>query len=184
MISRATNGNDTKIVASTMPGIAKTMRMSWSISHGPRIALAAEEQHEHHARDDRRYRKRQVDQRNQQLLAAKLELADRPRRGDAEEKIRRHGNRRGRQRQRQRRHGVGLSNRVQVGRPSEPERLGEDGGERHREKQAEKPQRDGGQQPSDRRRLGQPSLRIARSSGLPRVAISAPASGCSSPGAR
>ena len=28
MISRATNGNDTKIVASTMPGTANTIRMS------------------------------------------------------------------------------------------------------------------------------------------------------------
>ena len=36
MISRATNGNDTKIVARTMPGTAKTILMSCSTSHGPR----------------------------------------------------------------------------------------------------------------------------------------------------
>ena len=87
MISRATNGNDTKIVASTMPGTAKTMLMSWSVSHGPRHALAPEEQHEDQARDDRRNGKRQIDQREQQLLATKLELADRPGGADAEDKF-------------------------------------------------------------------------------------------------
>src|ERR1039457_226851 len=33
--SRATNGNVTNIVASTMPGTAKMILMSWSLSHGP-----------------------------------------------------------------------------------------------------------------------------------------------------
>ncbi|MNC58938.1 hypothetical protein D3C75_1087100 [compost metagenome] len=33
--SRATNGTVTKIVASTMPGRAKTIWMSWSCNHGP-----------------------------------------------------------------------------------------------------------------------------------------------------
>ncbi|EDT00985.1 hypothetical protein BamIOP4010DRAFT_5511 [Burkholderia ambifaria IOP40-10] len=33
--SRATNGNVTKIVASTMPGTAKMICTSWSCSHGP-----------------------------------------------------------------------------------------------------------------------------------------------------
>ena len=35
MSSRATNGNDTKIVARTMPGTAKMILMSCSNSHGP-----------------------------------------------------------------------------------------------------------------------------------------------------
>ena len=35
MISRATNGNETKIVASTIPGTANTILMSCSDSHGP-----------------------------------------------------------------------------------------------------------------------------------------------------
>ena len=35
MISRATNGNDTKTVARTMPGTAKMILMSCSNSHGP-----------------------------------------------------------------------------------------------------------------------------------------------------
>ena len=35
MSSRATNGNETKIVASTMPGTAKMILMSRSNSHGP-----------------------------------------------------------------------------------------------------------------------------------------------------
>ncbi len=33
--SRATKGKVTKMVASTMPGTANTMWMSWSASHGP-----------------------------------------------------------------------------------------------------------------------------------------------------
>ena len=82
--SRATNGNVTNAVASTMPGTAKMILMSCAVSHGPNQPLRAEQQHEHQAGDDRRHRERQVDQRDQQALAAKLELGDRPRRGDAE----------------------------------------------------------------------------------------------------
>ena len=33
--SRATNGSETKIVASTMPGTEKMIWMPWSVSHGP-----------------------------------------------------------------------------------------------------------------------------------------------------
>ncbi len=45
MISRATNGNETKTVASTMPGTANMILMSCSASHGPSNP-AAEQQHE------------------------------------------------------------------------------------------------------------------------------------------
>ena len=64
----------TKIVASTMPGKAKTIWMSWSSSHGPEQALGAEHQHVDQAGDHRRHRERQVDQRHQQALAAEIEL--------------------------------------------------------------------------------------------------------------
>ena len=129
-------------------------------------SLPAEEQHEHHSGDDGRYRKRQIDQRDEQLLAAELKFADGPCGGDAEDQVRRHGDGGSGQRQRQRGHRVGLGDRVQVGTPSQAERFREDGSQRQREKEEQKAERDRRQQPSDGRRLGQALLRIARASGL------------------
>ena len=74
--------------------------------------LPPEQQHEHHARDDRRHGKRQIDQRDQQLLAAELEFADRPCRGHAEDEVRRHRDGGGSERELQRRDRVGLVDRA------------------------------------------------------------------------
>ena len=46
---------------------------------------------------DRRHRERQIDQRDQQALAAEIELGDRPGAGDAEDGVERHRNRRDQQ---------------------------------------------------------------------------------------
>ena len=112
--SRATKGKVTKMVASTMPGTAKMIWMSWAISHGPEQALHAEEQHEDQARDDRRNGERQVDQRDQQALAHEIELGDRPGRGDAEHEIQRHGDAGRQQGQPDGRQRVGIVKRWQI----------------------------------------------------------------------
>jgi hypothetical protein len=49
--------------------------MSCACSHGPQIALRAEQQHEDQARDHRADRERQVDQRDQEGLAVNSNLA-------------------------------------------------------------------------------------------------------------
>ena len=69
--SRTTNGSDTKIVASTMPG---TEKITWMPA---RRAVAepagrAVDEHERESDHDRRDRERQVDQRVEQPLAAEL----------------------------------------------------------------------------------------------------------------
>ena len=97
--SRATNGKVTKMVASTMPGTAKMILMSCAAEPRAEPALRAEQQHVDQAGDHRRDRERQVDQRDQQALAAELELGDRPGGRDAEDQVERHGDRRGQQRQ-------------------------------------------------------------------------------------
>jgi hypothetical protein len=60
-----------------MPGTAKMIGCR-APQPGPEPALRAEEQHEDQAGDDRRDGEGQVDQRDQQALAAELELGDRP----------------------------------------------------------------------------------------------------------
>ena len=57
-------------------------------------ALQAEQQHEDQPGDHRRDRERQVDQREQHVLAAEVELRDRPGRRDAEHQVQRHRDRR------------------------------------------------------------------------------------------
>ena len=60
----------------------------------PEITLRAEQQHEHQARDHRADRERQIDQRDQEGLAAKLEFRDGPGRDHAEHQIEADRNRR------------------------------------------------------------------------------------------
>ena len=159
------------------------MRMSCSISHGPRISLPAEQQHEHHPRDDRRDGKRQVDERDEQLLSAELKLADGPRGGHAEHEIRRHRDGGGRQRQAKRGHRVGFGDRVDISTPAEPERFGENGGQRQARKRNRKPSATA----VSSHLTGAGSVRPLFGSRVRPVstcAISSPASGCSSPEAR
>ena len=84
----------------------------------PEEAAGAEQQHVDQARDHRRHREGQVDQRGQEGLALELELGDRPGGGDAEDQVERHGDRRDQQRQPDRRQRVGIGQRLEdLGRP-------------------------------------------------------------------
>ena len=112
--SRATNGKVTKTVASTMPGSAKMIFRSCVAQPLAEPALQAEDEHEDQAGDHRRDRERQVDQREQQVLAAEVELGDRPRRGDAEDEVQRHAIAAASERQPDRRQRVGLGDRGEV----------------------------------------------------------------------
>ncbi len=94
--SRATKGKVTKIVASTMPGHGEDDLDVVRREPRPEPALGAEQQHVDQAGDHRRDRERQVDQRDQEALAGELELGDRPGRGEAEDEVQRHRDRRGR----------------------------------------------------------------------------------------
>jgi hypothetical protein len=81
-----------------MPGTAKmTFRSCRAASAEP--ALQAEHQHVDQAGDHRADRERQVDQRQQQVLAAELELGDGPGGGHAEHQVQRHADGGGEQRQ-------------------------------------------------------------------------------------
>jgi hypothetical protein len=64
--------------------------MPCSMNHGPAPPVGAEDQHEDESGDHRRHRKRQVDERRQQLFAAKFELGYGPCGGDAEGHVRNH----------------------------------------------------------------------------------------------
>ncbi|KAG1257695.1 hypothetical protein G6F65_015816 [Rhizopus arrhizus] len=77
-------------------------------------ALRAEQQDEHQAGHHGRHRKRQVDQRDQELLAAELELRDGPGGGHAEHQVHRQGDRGHQQRQADRRQCVRLDDGGQV----------------------------------------------------------------------
>ena len=61
------------------------------VEPGSEPPLSAEHQHVDQAGNDGRDRERQIDQGDQKLLAAEVELGDCPRRGNAEEHIERHG---------------------------------------------------------------------------------------------
>ena len=87
--SRTTNGSDTKIVASTIPGSAKTTWIPCSVEPAAEPARAAVEEQEREPDDDRRERERQVDERVHEPLAAEALPDDRERADDAEDRVRR-----------------------------------------------------------------------------------------------
>jgi hypothetical protein len=95
-----------------MPGTAKMILMSLSDQPAAEPALRAEDQHEDQTGDDRRNRERQVDQRDQELLAAELELGDRPGGRHTEDEVERHRDRRRQQRQLDRRQASGSTSAV------------------------------------------------------------------------
>ena len=107
-----------------------------------------EQQHEQHPRDDRRDRKRYVDQRQQCLLAGKIEARDRPRCGDSEGNVERHRDRGGHQRQPNCGARLGIGDRGKVSADSFPQRLGENRDYRDENKQRDERHRD-----RDQRRL-------------------------------
>ena len=86
--SRTTNGSETKIVASIMPGTEK-------ITDGraePAVLAPDEDQRE--ADDHRRHREREVDQHVEQALAAEVVAGEHPRGQHAEDRVQRHGDQR------------------------------------------------------------------------------------------
>ena len=93
---------------------------------GTEEALRAEEEHVDQAGGHRRDREGQIDQRDQEALALELELGDRPGRGDAEDEIGRHRDRRDDQRQPDRGERVRVAERREIGAEAGLERLEED----------------------------------------------------------
>src|SRR5579862_7524566 len=94
MSSRATYGKVTNMVehdAGKREDDADVVRLQ----PYPEPAVQAEQQHEDHARDHRRDRQRQVDERDEDALAAEFELGDRPGRREPEHGVDRHHDRRG-----------------------------------------------------------------------------------------
>ena len=130
--SRATKGKVTKTVASTIPGTAKMIFRSCAASHGPSQPCAPEEQHEDDARDHRRDREGQVDQREQERAAREVEARDRPRGGEPEDQVGGHGDRGREQGEPEGRERVGLADRGEVRADAVLERLLEDERERQR----------------------------------------------------
>ena len=140
--SRATNGKVTNIVASTMPGDRKD---DLDVVVGkPRAepTLHPEQQHIDQAGHHGRHRKGQVDQRDQQLFAAKLELGDRPRRRGAEDQIERDRDARHQQRELDRGQRIGLYQRRKVRGPALAQCLDEHGCQRYNEERGQEAERD------------------------------------------
>ena len=148
--SRATKGKVTKIVASTMPGTAKMIADVAVREPGAEPALGAEEQHVDHAGDHRRDRERQIDQREQHVLAGKLELRDRPRGRDAEDQVERHRDRRREQREAHGRERLRRRPAPAVGGPPLRQRLGEDRRQRQDEEERQEGERDRRERPRGR----------------------------------
>ena len=92
----------------------------------PEPALPAEELHEDQSGHDRRHGERQIDQRREQPLAAEVEPGDRPRGGDAEDRVGRHRQRGDEERQPDCRERLGSLDRLDVRLPSVAQRLDED----------------------------------------------------------
>ena len=92
----------------------------------PEIALRAEQQHIDQARDDRRHREGQVDQRVQDALALELELGDGPGGRETEDDIGGNGDGGDEQRQPDGGERVGVGEGGEIGAEACPERLDED----------------------------------------------------------
>ncbi len=87
--------------------------------------MGAEQENVDQARDHGRDREGQVDEGDQQALAAELELGDRPGGGDAEDQVRRDGDGRHQERQADRRQGVALLDGAEIGIDALAERFDE-----------------------------------------------------------
>ena len=112
--SRATKGKVTNTVASTMPGHREDHLQVVVAQPFAEPALQAEHQHVDQAGDHRAHRERQVDQRQQHVLAAEVELGDAPGRGHAEHQVHRHADAGGDQRELDGGERIGLDDRRQV----------------------------------------------------------------------
>ena len=161
MISRATNGNDTKTVARTMPGTANTILRPWSISHGPSRPCrpnSSTNTMPEITGDTANGRSISVVSR---FLPRNSNFAMAHPAQTPNTRFARHRDRRGEQRQLQRRDRVRVRDRRGVGAPPLARSLGED--ERQRQDQEERQERehDGGESPAQPRRLRQVVGRVA-----------------------
>ncbi len=107
----------------------------------PEPSLRTEQQHVDQPRDDRRHRERQIDQRQQQVLAAKLELGDGPRRRHAEHHVERHRDRRDAQREGDGGQRIGLDQRRPVDVQALAQHFVEHTGQRHEQEQRQEHER-------------------------------------------
>src|SRR5882724_273319 len=121
-------------------------------------AMQAEHQDVDHAGDDGRDRERQIDQGQQQMLAAELELGDAPGGGDAEDQVQGHRDRRHQQRELDGGKRIGLDQGRQIGADALAQRLDEDRQQRQEQEQHEEGERRQRQQPLRQRRFLQSRL--------------------------
>ena len=115
--------------------------------------LAAEQHDQHQTRDHRRHRERQVDERNEHGLAAKVELGDEPGRGESVDHVQgqadgRHQNGQANGRQR-----IRVGQRVPVISPSLGQRLNEHIDQRQQQEDGAESERHRNQTPPRQRRL-------------------------------
>ncbi len=101
------------------------------------VTLGTEQEHVDQAGNHRRYREWQVDQGDQQALAAKLVLAHAPGGGDAEHQIERHRDAHGKQGELERGQGIGLEDRREEGADPLLEGFAEDDQQRQQKEQRE-----------------------------------------------
>ena len=137
MISRATNGYGHEHRRQDNARYGEDDRKAALRDRWSEESLTPEDQHEDHACDHRRYGKRQVDQGQQELLAAKLKLSDRPTGADAEHDIQRHRDRRRKQGEPECGEGVRLQDGGRVGLDAAGQPLDKDGGERNQEEETQ-----------------------------------------------
>ena len=108
---------------------------------GTQQPLGAEQQDVDQARDHRRDRERQIDQRGQQALALELELRDRPGGGDAEDHVQGHGDRRDQEREPDRRERIRVGDAGEIAAQPLAQRLDEHREQRQQQEQAEERER-------------------------------------------
>ena len=122
-------------------------------------ALRTEKQDKDEAGHDRRDGEGQINERDQEGLAAKLELGDGPGGGDAEDEVERHADGRDEQGEPNRGERVRLGERTQIEPDARGERLIEDVDQRQQKKKQGKGERDGGEEPfHEPRFLGTPAV--------------------------
>lgn len=109
---------------------------------GAEPTLSAKQQYIDQTGHHRRHRERQIDQGDQEVLAAKVEFGDRPGRRDPEGQIQGDRHPGGQEGQGDRRQSVGFRQRGEVEAQSLAQRLGKKGEERQQQKEREKTQGD------------------------------------------
>lgn len=146
--SRATKGKVTNMVASTRPGTANTSLIRARRARG-RTSPGREEQDVNEAGDAPARPEGQVDQSEEQALAAELETRDRPGRADAEDEVGRHCDRGDQQRQPDHRKRHQFGDCREIGVHALAQRFMEHRGEGDDQQRGEQEQRDSDQQPPE-----------------------------------